>query len=140
MRQKVRENRMQDGQRMRKMLRLTALTAIFAAFLAGCTSLGDGAKVVEGTDLTLGVSLPYSDASDAMTVINYLTGFRLNVDENSRCKLKYTCCETNDYFGMVHTRISKSIEADIEPTIDEEELEEATEQTEDRSEPPPKSS
>ena len=98
--------------------------ALFAIviFGAGCSSLcGDGAKVVEGTDLTLGVSLPYSEASDAMTLINYLTGFRLTVDETSRCKLKYTCCETNDYFGMVTTRIAKSIEADIEPTIDESE-------------------
>lgn len=106
---------------MQKMLRLICIAAVVSA-LTGCGSLsGDGAKVVEGTDLTLGVSLPYSEASDAMTVINYLTGFRLTVDETSRCKLKYTCCETNDYFGMVTTRIAKSIEADIEPTIDESE-------------------
>ena len=117
------------------MLRLI-LAAASIMLVAGCSSLGDGAKVVEGTDLTLGVSLPYADAGDAMTVINYLTGFRLTVDETSRCKLKYTCCETNDYFGIVHTRINKSIEADIEPTVEEAEAEEASQENPDASASP----
>ena len=101
------------------MLRLIATAAVLAC-LAGCVT-SDGAKVVEGKDLTLGMSLPYSESSETMAVINYLTGFRLNVEENSRCEMVYKCAETNDYFwGAVHTRVSKYIKAKVEPCENDE--------------------
>ena len=91
------------------------------ALLAGCAGLaGDGAKIVEGTDLTLGVSLPYADASDAMTVVNFLTGFRVLVAENARAKVKYTSSATSDWFGIVTSRTEKRIEATVEPTVEED--------------------
>ena len=79
--------------------------------------MGDGAKVVEGTDLTLGVQFPYADC-DTMAVMNYLTGFRVTVAENARARVKYTCAETNDYLGIVTTRVYKNIDATVTPTID----------------------
>jgi len=88
---------------------------------AGCAGLaGDGAKIVEGTDLTLGVSLPYADAGDAMTVVNFLTGFRVLVAENARAKVRYSSAATNDWFGVVTSRTHKTIEAEIEPTVENE--------------------
>ena len=97
-------------------------TLAACALLAGCAGLaGDGAKIVEGTDLTLGVSLPYADASDAMTVINFLTGFRVLVAENARAEVKYSSSTTNDWLGIVSTVTEKRIEAKVEPTVGEEE-------------------
>ena len=93
---------------------VSAVTALFG----GCSSMGDGAKVVEGTDLTLGVQFPYADC-DTMAVVNYLTGFRVTVAENARARVKYTCAETNDYFGMITTRTHKTIDATITPTVED---------------------
>jgi hypothetical protein len=106
------------------------MCAVCAALLAaGCRGLaGDGAKIVEGTDLTLGVQLPYAE-SDTMAVVNYISGFRVLVAENARANGKYTSATTNDWFGVVTSRTHKSIEADIEPTMEAEEAaaEDATE-------------
>jgi len=76
--------------------------------------------VVEGTDLTFGVQFPYADC-ETMAVVNYLTGFRVTVAENARCRVKYTSAETNSYFGLIETRVAKTIDAKVEPTIDPEE-------------------
>ena len=84
----------------------------------GCAGIGDGAKVVEGADLTLGVQFPYADC-DTMAVVNWLTGFRVTVAENARARVKYTCAETNDYFGMITTRTHKTIDATITPTVED---------------------
>ena len=83
----------------------------------GCAGMGDGAKVVEGTDLTLGVQFPYADC-DTMAVVNYLTGFRVTVAENARARVKYTCAETNDYLWCVTTRTWKTIDATVTPTME----------------------
>lgn len=85
----------------------------------GCAGMGDGAKVIEGTDLTLGVQFPYADC-DTMAVVNYLTGFRVTVAENARARVKYTCAETNDYLGMVTTRTWKTIDATVTPTVEDD--------------------
>ena len=111
------------------MLRVIGMCAL-ALSLAGCKGLaGDGAKIVEGGDLTLGLQLPFSDTSDTMAVVNWLTGFRVLVAENARANVKYTSATTNDWFGVVTSRTHKSIEADIEPTMEAEEAaaEDATE-------------
>lgn len=94
-----------------------AFAALAALALAGCGTLGDGAKIVEGTDLTFGVQFPYTE-QETMAVVNYLTGFRVSVAENARCRVQYTCVETNTYFGMITTRASKTIDAKVEPTVD----------------------
>jgi len=95
------------------------LAVVVAPFVfSGCAGMGDGAKVVEGTDLTLGVQFPYADC-DTMAVVNYLTGFRVTVAENARARVKYTCAETNDYFGMITTRTHKTIDATITPTVED---------------------
>jgi hypothetical protein len=92
---------------------------VLLPLVAGCAGMGDGAKVVEGTDLTFGVQFPYTDC-ETMAMVNYLTGFRVTVAENARCKVKYTSAETNSYFGLIETRVAKTIDATVEPTVDPE--------------------
>lgn len=106
---------------------LPFICAAFAAsLLCGCAGVGDGAKIVEGTDLTFGVQFPYTE-QETMAVVNYLTGFRVGVAENARCRVKYSCAETNSYFGMITTRTAKTIDATVTPTVDPDEEEETAE-------------
>lgn len=98
------------------------LTVSLAALLLGCAS--ESAKVVEGTDLSMGFSLPMAEGESNFTVFNYLSGFKTTTAESSRVKLRYECAETNDYFGVITTRTSKSVDAEIWPVYDEEEAKE----------------
>lgn len=93
------------------MKRLLLIAAILA--LAGCVYRG--AKVTEGTDLAVGFTVPGTEGAIQFDALNYLTGFRLGVAENAALTVKYTCAETNDYFGIIHTRVYKTIDAKVEP-------------------------
>ena len=105
--------------------RLSSLVLLVS--LAGCAS--ETVKVVEGTDLSVGFTIPGMEGEANFTVFNYLSGFKTTTAESNRVKLKYTCSETNDYFGVISTRVHKGVEAEIEPVVDEPE-EEETEGTE----------
>lgn len=102
---------------MRKVLLVPI--AIAALLAAGCAS--ESAKIVEGTDLSVGFSLPGMEGEANFTVFNWLSGFKTTTAESSRVKLIYTCCETNDYFGCIHTKTAKRVDATITPVVDEAE-------------------
>ena len=86
-----------------------------ACFLfAGCVYTG--AKVTEGTDLAVGISVPGTDGALQLQVFNYLSGFRLGVAEDAQMTVEYTTTETNDYFGCIHTRVHKTVKATVSPT------------------------
>lgn len=92
---------------------------IFAVFLTslfcgGCAQY-KGAKVVEGTDLAVGITIPVENAPLKFEALNYLSGFRLGIDQNARMELTYTVAETNNYFGIITTIQHKSIDAVVEP-------------------------
>lgn len=93
-------------------LLVTALVAV-ALHCGGCVY--KGAKVTEGTDLAIGLNVPVSEGTLQFQVLNYLSGFRLGVDRNAVLKCKYTAAETNDYLGVVHTRVYKTVDASVEP-------------------------
>lgn len=87
---------------------------LLGAICAGC--IYRGAKVVEGTDLAVGFTVPGTDGAAQMDVLNYLSGFRLGVAENAALKVKYTVAETNDFlWGAATTRTWKTIDAKVEP-------------------------
>lgn len=88
-------------------------TLAAALALAGCVY--KGAKVTEGTDLAVGLTVPGFEGALTLDVLNYLTGFRLGVAENAKLKVKYTYAGTNDYFGCITTRTYKHIDAKVEP-------------------------
>lgn len=95
---------------------MTALAAAITIMaLAVCGCIYKGAKVVEGTDLAVGFTIPGTDGAAQMDVLNCLSGFRLGVAENAALKVKYTVAETNDYLGVVHIRSLKTIDAKVEP-------------------------
>lgn len=82
-------------------------------FFGGCVY--KGAKVTEGTDLTIGVSIPGTEGMAEAAVVNWLSGFRLAIAEGAELDMKYTVAETNSYFGCVETRIYKHIDAKVTP-------------------------
>ena len=98
---------------------LAAILAMALFFLCGCAA--ESAKIVEGTDLSVGFSLPGAEGEANFTVFNWLSGFKTTTAESSRVRLTYTCAETNDYFGTIHTRTWKRVNATITPVVDEPE-------------------
>ena len=98
---------------------LAVLLGTLAAALAfaGCAS--ESAKIVEGTDLSVGFTIPGDEGEANFTVFNYLSGFKTTTAESSRVKLTFTCAESNDYFGVITTRVNKKVDAEIWPVLDE---------------------
>ena len=94
---------------------LLALLGFFGlvALTSGC--LYRGCKVVEGTDIAIGLSVPGTEETLQINALNYLSGFRLGVAENAALTLRYTCATTNSYFGVVHSETVKSIDATVSP-------------------------
>ena len=74
-----------------------------------------GAKVVEGTDLAIGITIPQADGAAQLDVLNYLSGFRLGVAENAGLVVRYSVAESNEYFGVITTRTAKTIDAKVTP-------------------------
>ncbi len=100
----------------------TAEIAFFVGFCAVVAALAllhgcvyRGAKVVEGTDLAVGLSVPATDGAADLTVFNYLSGFRLGVAKDAEMTVKYSSAETNSWFGMCTTRSMKTVEATVTP-------------------------
>lgn len=95
-------------------MKAAALLLALALYLAaGCAY--KGAKVVEGTDLAVGINFPAAEGEAQLQLLNYLSGFRLAVDRNAIMRVKYTTAETNDYFGIISTRTAKTVDAAVEP-------------------------
>lgn len=96
-----------------------ALVAVAAIVIAVSACLGGcvykGAKVVEGTDLAVGMELPGSEGTAQLNVLNYLSGFRLGVDRNASMTVKYTVAESNSWFGVIDTHVVKTVDASVTP-------------------------
>lgn len=90
------------------------ILALIVATACGC--IHKGAKIIEGTDLAVGFTVPGTDGAVQFDALNWLSGFRLGVAENSGLKVKYTVAETNDFlWGAATTRTWKTIDAKVEP-------------------------
>ena len=91
-----------------------AVVLLAALLLSGCVY--KGAKVTEGTDLSVGLSIPGTEGAASVTILNYLSGFRLGLAQNAQMTLAYTVSETNSYLGIATTRTAKTITATVTPT------------------------
>lgn len=91
------------------------LTAAFslASLVSGCVYRG--AKITEGTDLAIGLTVPGTEGVLQFNALNYLSGFRLGVAENAALTVEYSTVATNTYFGVVTTETAKRIKAKVEP-------------------------
>lgn len=99
------------------MKHLFIFSVIIMLLCGGCAM--NGAKIVEGKDLMVGLNIPSTEGTVRFDVINYLSGFRLGVASNSRLTVKYSCVETNSYlYGTITTQSHKDIDATVEPCED----------------------
>lgn len=88
--------------------------AVFLA-LAVCGCVYRGAKITEGTDLAIGLTVPGTEGALQVNALNWLSGFRLGVAENAALTVEYTSVASNSYFGVVRTETEKRIRAKVEP-------------------------
>ena len=108
--------RMLDGGGWSRASIALVLLVAAAISLSGCAY--KGAKVVEGTDLAVGLNVPMTEGTMQLQLLNYLSGFRLGVDRNANMSVKYTTEETNSYFGVVSLMVRKTVETTVEPVAD----------------------
>lgn len=109
---------------MKKALSIIALSAL--ATLAGCTSYRGG-KIVEGTDIAAGASIPQSGGTLQIDALNLLTGFRFLFCDNAGVKCAYATTNSLSAFGLYQSATVKRIEIELTPTIDEAEDAEGSE-------------
>lgn len=99
------------------------IPARFFAIVAACVVVATsgcaykGAKVVEGTDIAVGLDLPAAEGVFKFTAFNYLSGFRLGVDQNAQLSVDYTTEEENEYFGIIKSTVRKKVKAGVTPCV-----------------------
>ena len=93
---------------MKKILSTAFLCALLCA---GCAYRGG--KVVDGTNLAIGLRVPGTDWS--LAVLDYVGGVRVAGQDATRIAVSHSVAETNDYFGVVTTRRASTLRAEIEP-------------------------
>ena len=92
-----------------------AIIAACAAFLAsGCVY--KGGKVVDGTNLAIGMKIPGTEWS--VSVLDYIGGVRVAGQDSTHITVTHEVAETNTYFGVVTTSRSSTLTADIDPRAD----------------------
>lgn len=108
-----------------RVLRAVALVAslgIFATVVAltsGCVH--EGAQLVEGTDVVVGLTVPGTDGVLQLNALHYLSGFRMGVAKNASVTVEYSTVSTNAFFGCVYTASDKHIKATVTPRITSDE-------------------
>lgn len=98
-------------------------TVVLAALCTACSTY-KGGKVVEGTDIAAGMSIPQSGGTFQIDALNFLTGFRFMFAENAGVKCVYTTTNSVSAFGVYSSATAKRIEIELTPTVDEAEDEE----------------
>ena len=90
---------------------LLAILAIGALF-AGCAY--KGGKVVDGTNLAIGMTIPGTEWT--INALDYVGGLRVAGNDQTSICVSNEVMETNSYFGVVKTRRHSKMTATIEPT------------------------
>lgn len=99
-----------------KTLKIAAIAAI--ALFAGCTNYSGG-KIVEGTDIAVGMAIPQSGGTLQIDALNFLTGFRFLFAERSGVECHYCVTNTVRAFGIYESHTVKSIDIALTPTVEE---------------------
>lgn len=89
-----------------------ALAVCLAVFCSACTTY-KGGKVVDGTNLAIGMRIPGTDWN--FNVLDYIGGMRVGADKGCRLTVTNSVSETNSYFGVVETRRTSTLTAAIDP-------------------------
>ena len=92
---------------------ILAILAI-GALCNGCAYRGG--KVVDGTNLAIGMKIPGTEWS--ISILDYIGGVRVAGQDSTHITVTHEVAETNTYFGVVTTSRSSTMTADIEPLAD----------------------
>lgn len=95
---------------------LLAIIAI-GALCNGCTY--KGGKVVDGTNLCVGMTIPGTEWT--INALDYVGGLRVAGNDQTSITVSNEVVETNAYFGIVRTERHSKMTATIEPCVNEEE-------------------
>ena len=95
-------------------MRRAILAACAALLAAGCVY--KGGKVVDGTNLAIGMKIPGTEWS--VSVLDYIGGVRVAGQDSTHITVTHDVSETNTYFGVVTTSRRSKLTADIEPLAD----------------------
>lgn len=113
------DNRLSGEERSVLGLMMYFLIAAFVSFLAfffsGCATY-DGGKVVDGTNIIIGIHVPGTDWN--ISVLDYVGGVKVGGDEDTSVEVTHEVVETNDYFGVVHIRRHSRLKTKIVPYAD----------------------
>ena len=90
---------------------LLAILAIGALF-AGCAY--KGGKVVDGTNLCIGMTIPGTEWT--INALDYVGGLRVAGNDQTSICVSNEVVETNSYFGVIETHRHSRMTATIEPT------------------------
>ena len=90
---------------------LIAILAI-GALCNGCAY--KGGKVVDGTNLAIGMTIPGTEWT--INALDYVGGLRVAGNDQTSICVSNEVMETNSYFGVVKTRRHSKMTATIEPT------------------------
>ena len=90
---------------------LLAILAI-GALCNGCVY--KGGKVVDGTNLCIGMTIPGTEWT--INALDYVGGLRVAGNDQTSICVSNEVMETNSYFGVVETRRHSRMTATIEPT------------------------
>ena len=89
----------------------SAVALACCALLCGCAY--KGGKVVDGTNLAVGMTIPGTEWT--INALDYVGGVRVAGNDMTRITVTNEVAETNDYFGVVTTRRRTRMAAAIEP-------------------------
>ena len=98
------------------LLPILAILAIGALF-SGCAY--KGGKVVDGTNLCIGMTIPGTEWT--INALDYVGGLRVAGNDQTSITVSNEVVETNAYFGIVRTERHSKMTATIEPCVNEEE-------------------
>ena len=90
---------------------LLAIIAI-GSLCNGCAY--KGGKVVDGTNLCVGMTIPGTEWT--INALDYVGGVRVAGNDQTSICVSNEVAETNSYFGVVETRRHSKMTATIEPT------------------------
>ena len=79
--------------------------------LVGCAY--KGGKVVDGTNLCVGMTIPGTEWT--INALDYVGGIRVGGQDSTHIRVTNEVDETNSYFGVVQTERHSRMTADIEP-------------------------
>ena len=100
------------------------LVAVLMAALCTACSTYRGGKIIEGTDIAAGMSIPQSGGTFQIDALNFLTGFRFLFCDNAGVRCVYSTTNSVSAFGVYSSTTVKCIEIELTPTLDEAEDEE----------------